>query len=181
MHNFLCADSQLVSVFFTCCSSCLPVIALNGLEPGKLYVYSPDKTLVYTFDSVEQAARELTASRCSHLSDLEISQRKNIRYIRRVINKGVITTTEKGKFYLYQKSNHSICLSLVSWGQYLSSTVGTKLISKQERSMVEFPSFQFSVIIGLLLSDGYLQLQTKNRSINSCLRFKQSLDKSQYV
>lgn len=47
--------------------------------------------------------------------------------------------------------------------------------------MVEFPSFQFSVIIGLLLSDGYLQLQTKNRSINSCLRFKQSLDKSQYV
>ena len=46
--------------------------------------------------------------------------------------------------------------------------------------MVEFPSFQFS-IIGLLLSDGYLQLQTKNRSINSCLRFKQSLDKSQYV
>jgi hypothetical protein len=47
--------------------------------------------------------------------------------------------------------------------------------------MVEFPSFQFSVIIGLLLSDGYLQLKTKNRSINSCLRFKQSLDKSQYV
>lgn len=107
LGNFLCPGSYLVSDFITCCSSCLPFIAHNGLEPGKLYVYSPDKTLIYTFDSVEQAARELTPARCSHLSDLEISQRKNIRYIRRVINKGVLTTTEKGKFYLYQKSNHS--------------------------------------------------------------------------
>jgi len=159
----------------------LPGLNLNSLETNKLYVYKSDKTLVYTFDSVEQAARELTPARCSHLSALEISKKKNIRYLRRVINKEVLTTTEKGKFYIYQNPGHSSCLALVPWGVHLSSTVGTKLISKQERNMVKFPSFQFGVIIGLLLSDAWLQLQPKNRSINSHLCFKQSLDKSKYV
>jgi hypothetical protein len=63
----------------------------------------------------------------------------------------------------------------------LSSTAGTKLISKQERNMVKLPSFILGVIGGVLLSDGWLQLQSKNRSINACLHFKQSLAHSQYV
>lgn len=91
----------------------LPGLNLNSLETNKLYVYKSDKTLVYTFDSVEQAARELTPARCSHLSALEISKKKNIRYLRRVINKEVLTTTEKGKFYIYQNPGHSSCLALV--------------------------------------------------------------------
>ena len=63
-------------------STILPGINLTNLVANKLYVYQADKkTLAYTFDSVEQAARELTPGRCSHLSDFEISQRKNIRYI----------------------------------------------------------------------------------------------------
>jgi len=128
---------------------------------------------------VEQAARELSPERCLHLSDLEISQKKNIRHIRRVINKGVLTTTEKGKFYLFQNLNYSTSLSLVPWGINLSSTVGIQLITKQERDMVKLTSFHRGIVIGLLLSDGWLQI-TK-RSINSCLFFKQSLDKSGYV
>jgi hypothetical protein len=67
---------------------------------------------------------------------------------------------------------------------FLQSTlnsVGTKLISKQERDMIKFPSFAYGVIIGLLLSDAWLQLQSKQRSINSHLGLKQSLDKSKYV
>lgn len=84
------------------------------METNKLYVYQSDKkTLAYVFDSIEQGARFLTPQRCSHLSDSEINQKKNIRHIRRVINKDVLTTTEKGKFYLYQNPNHSTCLSLV--------------------------------------------------------------------
>jgi hypothetical protein len=113
VYNFFFADSQSGLDFINCCSACLPAIALNGLEPGKLYVYHSDKTLAYTFCSVEQAARELTSARCSHLSDLEIGQRKNIRYLRRVINKNVLTLTEKGKFYLFQNPNYSSCLALV--------------------------------------------------------------------
>jgi hypothetical protein len=93
----------------------------------------------------------------------------------------VLTTTEKGKFYIFKNPDHSSCLALVPWGDHLPSTVGNKRISKQERAMVRLPSFQYGVIIGLLLSDAWLLLQPNQRSINSHLHFKQSLDKSKYV
>jgi hypothetical protein len=47
--------------------------------------------------------------------------------------------------------------------------------------MVKLPYLIYGVIIGLVLSDAGLQLQPQNRSINACLRFKQSLAHSQYV
>lgn len=64
----------------------------------------------------------------------------------------------------------------------LSSTIGSgiKFISRQ-RDMISFPPFQHGVIIGLILSDGWLQLQSKQRCINSQLYFKQSLERSKYV
>lgn len=100
-----------------------------------MFVVQPDKrTISYVFDDCAQAARFLTPQRCAHLSDLELSRNKNVQHIRRVINKGVLTTTEKGKFYLFQKPGSLYLLSLlVPWGKILSSTVGTKLITKQER------------------------------------------------
>lgn len=155
---------------------------LHELETMKLYAYQPDKkTLAYVFDSVEEGARFLTPQKCSHLSDYEIAQKKNIRHIRRVINKDVLTTTEKGKFYLYQNPGLAPSLSLVPWGVNLSSTAGIKQIPKEERDMIDLPPFQNSVVIGLLLSDAWLQLQSQSRSKNSLLRFKQSLDRSKYV
>jgi hypothetical protein len=159
-------------------SEAVSKVSIHALPKDKLCVFRPDNTLAYEFDSVEEGARFLTPQRCSHLSDSEIREKKNIRHIRRV---EALTLTEKGKFYLYQNPNHSTCLSLVLWGVNLPSGVTNKLISKQERDMVRIPSYQYGVIIGLLLSDAWLQLQTKQRSINSHLGFKQALDKSKYV
>jgi hypothetical protein len=113
LGDFIYPDSYLVSGFIACSNLGFAGISGHELDSNKVYVYHPDKTLAYTFGSVEQAARLLTASKCSHLSDQEIVQKKNIRYMRRVINKNVLTTTEKGKFYIIQKPNHSSCLALV--------------------------------------------------------------------
>lgn len=41
--------------------------------------------------------------------------------------------------------------------------------------VTKFPSYQFSVIIGVILSDG--AFTTTHRSINKSLRFMQSLEK----
>lgn len=45
--------------------------------------------------------------------------------------------------------------------------------------MVKFTSFSYSVVIGIILSDG--RIGSSVRGINKYLRFKQSLEKSQYV
>ena len=45
--------------------------------------------------------------------------------------------------------------------------------------MIKLPNYQYSVIIGIVLSDGGLALSP--RGINRSLRFKQSLNKSEYV
>jgi hypothetical protein len=159
-----------------------PSISVHELPKNKLFVFQPDKkTLAYVFEDCGQAARKLTPQRCAHLSDSDLKLNKNLQHIRRVINKGVLTTTEIGKFFIFQNPDYSSSLALVPWGSNLASQVGTKLISKQERGMIRLPSFQYGVVIGLLLSDGWLQLQSKKRSINSHLSLKQSLDKSKYV
>lgn len=80
-----------------------PYIDIDKLEKGKLFIYHSDKqSLAYVMDSVVQAARELTPKRVAHMSDLELKQNKNLQHIRRVINKGVLTETEKGKFYIFE-------------------------------------------------------------------------------
>jgi len=43
--------------------------------------------------------------------------------------------------------------SLIVWGQNLPSTVGEKF-TRKELEMVKLPSYQYSVVIGLILSDG---------------------------
>ena len=52
------------------------------------------------------------------------------------------------------KRNCSNSLSLVIWGQNLTSLVGSGRLTKQESSLIKFPPFQKGVIIGLLFSDG---------------------------
>jgi len=51
--------------------------------------------------------------------------------------------------------DESICTGLVVWGTNLRSTVGCGRITKQVRDMIKLPPYQYSVIVGLLLSDGY--------------------------
>jgi CRISPR/Cas system CSM-associated protein Csm4 (group 5 of RAMP superfamily) len=45
---------------------------------------------------------------------------------------------------------------LVIWGINLTSTVGYGRFTKQIRNMITLPYFQQSILIGILLSDGYL-------------------------
>jgi len=45
----------------------VPIISFQNLQKGKLYAYSNDNsTVVFIFESIEQAARELTPNRCAH-------------------------------------------------------------------------------------------------------------------
>jgi hypothetical protein len=89
-------------------------ISIHELAKDKLFAFQPDKkTLAYVFNDCAEAARFLTPQRCAHFSDSELKLNKNLQHIRRVINKEVLTSTEKGKFYLYQNPNHSTSLSLV--------------------------------------------------------------------
>lgn len=156
-----------------------PLIDISKLEKDKLFIYHSDKkSLAYVFNSVAEVAKDLTPKRVAHLYDLN----KNLQHIRRVINKGTLTQTEKGEFYIFKNPNNSFCLGIVPWvaNQNLTSTAGTKLITKQEREMVNMPpSFQFYVVVSIILSDGYLG--SSNRSVNNFLYFKQSLSKSAYV
>lgn len=153
-------------------------IDINKLQVNKLFVYNADKkSLAYIFNNCGQACCVLTPVRCKKLSDL--TKNKNLQHIRRVINKGTVSKTEIGQFYIFANPSVSTCLDLVVWGANLQSTVGTKLISKQERERVALPNFHLGVIIGLLLSDGWLTLT--RRSVNRILDLKQSLAKSSYV
>ena len=70
--------------------------------------------------------------------------------------------------------------NLVIWGENLPSSVGNKRLTKVERDMVKLPPFQHSVIIGLLLSDGWLTFGSSLHK-NARLGFKQSLSNSEYV
>jgi hypothetical protein len=47
-------------------------------------------------------------------------------------------------------------LGIVKFGSNLTSTVETGRFTKQVSNMIKFSSYQYSVIIGLLLSDGWL-------------------------
>lgn len=65
-------------------------------------------------------------------------------------------------------------LNLVVWGTNLTYTVGIVRFTKQVSLLIKLPSYQRSVIIGLLLSDGWTTIASKT-SINARLGFKQSL------
>jgi hypothetical protein len=61
----------------------------------------------------------------------------------------------------------------------LSSTVGEGRFTKIVKNMIVLPPYQKSVIVGILLSDGYLGSAKPHENPN--LRFKQSLKNSKYV
>ena len=68
--------------------------------------------------------------------------------------------------------------SLVNWGTNLSSTVGMK-ISKNELNNIKLPNYIKNVIIGILLSDGYIVFSAKSK--NGSLGLTQSLSHSNYI
>ena len=70
--------------------------------------------------------------------------------------------------------------SLVVWGTNLSSQVGTGRFTKLVSSMIKLPDYYYSIVVGLLLSDGWLIISSKT-SKNARLGFKQSIKNVPYV
>jgi hypothetical protein len=61
---------------------------------------------------------------------------------------------------------------LIVWGQNLTSTVGVKFSNKQ-LAMVKLTAYTRDIMIGLLLSDGWLTFSSKKNK-NARLGFSQS-------
>ena len=70
--------------------------------------------------------------------------------------------------------------NLVLWGTNLSSSLGNRRITKQESNMIKLPPYQYSVVIGLLLSDGWLTF-SNSRNTNARLGFLQSATNFNYL
>ena len=71
-------------------------------------------------------------------------------------------------------------LALVAWGRNLGSTVGEGKFTKKIKDMVTLPPFYKSVVVGLLLSDGWL-IFSHSISKNARLGLAQSYSKKAYV
>lgn len=84
------------------------------------------------------------------------------------------------QFSTMVKASTNNPLSLVVGGKNLTSTVGMGRFTKQVRNMIELPPYQKSVILGLILSDGWLRFPSKT-SKNVNLGLKQSLAHSDYI
>jgi len=102
-----------------------------------------------------------------------VSRREGFNYLKQTIKQ-----QEKVRRYSTYavKPNNT---DLVVWGSNLSSTVGTGRNTKIVKNMIVLPSYQKSVLVGLLLSDGYLASAKSHE--NPHLAFKQSLKNSRYV
>jgi len=88
--------------------------------------------------------------------------------------------TKGVKHFSTKRSCSNNQLSLVVWGINLNSSLGNGRITNQENSMIKLPPYQKSIIIGLILSYGWLSFPAK-RSNYPRLGFKQSLSHSTYV
>ena len=71
-------------------------------------------------------------------------------------------------------------MAIVVWGTNLISMADKSRITKQESNMIKLPSYHYSIVIGLLLSDGWLTF-SNSRSKNARLGFLQSGANSIYV
>lgn len=99
----------------------------------------------------------------------------------RIINKNKITFNLLERF---PRSNRNYlpannrCKDLVVYGSNLSSTVNYPPYTSIVRYMVNIPSHLQSILVGILISDAWLQI---NKAGNTRLAFKQSIDKLEYL
>ena len=71
------------------------------------------------------------------------------------------------------------CTSLVHYGSNLGSTINIGRLPKNIQKLTYWPTWFYSIVVGILLSDGWLEKE--NLNANTRFRFKQSLSKSDYV
>jgi len=109
----------------------------------------------------------------------------NSNYLEGLISAAAVSTTTKSTMAKRSKgvkditdntSNQS--LDLVVWGQNLESGLGTKkLLNKLQSQMYELTPPALSVVVALLLSDGWLSLP--KTMVNARFGFEQSFSKFQ--
>lgn len=80
---------------------------------------------------------------------------------------------------LKTKVNISTFTDLEIWGKNLRSNVDKGRFSQIEANMLELAPYQLGVIVGLILSDGWLNYPTEN-STNARLGFEQGNEKLEY-
>lgn len=90
------------------------------------------------------------------------------------------TDASSRRKYSTKKPSTNNELSLVVWGTNLRSQVGTGKFTKLVSSIINLPNYNKSIIIGLLLSDGWLTFASKTNK-NARLGFKQTINKASYV
>ena len=116
-----------------------------------------------------------------HLTD--INAHKSSKSSR--LNKAWDIFNGKFKRYLHTKSNNSQDLGnasprkLIIWGSYMGSGIYSGRFTNITLNMYKFTYYQRSVLVGILLSDGWLNITKGGK--NPRLGFKQSLDKFSYV
>nr|YP_010170425.1 LAGLIDADG homing endonuclease [Phanerochaete carnosa]QRZ60406.1 LAGLIDADG homing endonuclease [Phanerochaete carnosa] len=71
------------------------------------------------------------------------------------------------------------CTSLVPYGTNLGSTLNMDRLSKNLQRLIYLPYNIYSIIVGKLLSDGWLDKE--NLNANTRFRFKQAVARSDYV
>lgn len=96
--------------------------------------------------------------------------RKNIK---------LFLATQQGTRKISFLTKPIIANKIVIWGIILTSTVGYGRFTKQIRNMIALPFFQQSILIGILLSDGYLWSDKPYN--NYRFHFKQTFSRFEYV
>lgn len=86
---------------------------------------------------------------------------------------------KKTEFKIKTKVGITNCKSLVPYGTNLGSTINIGRLSKTIRELTFLPPNLYSIIVGMLLSDGWLEKE--NLNANTRFRFKQSFTKYDYI
>jgi len=98
----------------------------------------------------------------------------------RIINKNKVFQNLLERFPRSKKQylpDNKICTSVVIFGSNLSSTINYPRFTSIVRYMVSIPPSVYPILVGLIISDGWLQI---NKSGNTRFAFKQSIDKFEY-
>jgi hypothetical protein len=88
-------------------------------------------------------------------------------------------STKVNKKHKNNKFGLTNCTKLVPYGSNIGSTINIGRLLKNIQKLTYLPMNFYSIIVGKLLSDGWLEKE--NLNANTRFRFKQSLSKSSYV
>jgi hypothetical protein len=76
-------------------------------------------------------------------------------------------------------NNNKNTTTLIKYGDHIGSTLGTGKLNSYIKNSIRITLDRYSIIVGLLLSDGWLEKSSLNS--NTRLKFKQSIKRSDYV